>query len=108
MPAPSQSIPFRARTAGTAIASQTLTVSTAAVEFTDFSVPDTAWVVFDVVTSAVRARWDGTAPTSTVGHKLLAGRSYQWDVEMFNAAQFIRDTTGSVDATIFASPLSTS
>lgn len=107
MPASSQEIPFRARTNGAAIASQSLTVSTAAVTFTDFSVPDTAWVVFDIVTSPVRVRWDGTDPTATVGHKLLAGRSYQWDAEMFNAASFIRDTSASTDAVIFASPLST-
>ncbi len=102
----SAAIPFRATTNGTVIASQTKTVSTDAVSFTSFSVPDTDWVVFDVVTSAVRVRWDGTAPTSTVGHKFLPGMSYQLEVEMFNASQFIRDTTGSVDATIFASPLS--
>lgn len=98
-------MPFRARTNGTVIASQSLTVSTNAVEFTDFSVPDTQWVVFDVVTSPVRVRWDGTAPTATVGHKLLAGVSYQMEVQMFNAAQFIRDTTAASDATIFASPV---
>lgn len=101
-----QTIPLRARTTGSVIASQTLTVSTAAVTFTAFSVPDTKWVVFDVVTSPVRCRWDGTAPTSTVGHKLLVGVTYQWEVEMFNAAKFIRDTSASVDATLFASPLS--
>jgi hypothetical protein len=99
------SIPLRARTTGTVIASQTLTVSTQSVSFTSFSVPDTDWVVFDVVTSPVRVRWDGTAPTSSVGHKLLAGQSYQFEVEMFNACKFIRDTSAGVDATIFASPL---
>lgn len=100
-------IPDSARSAGAVIASQTLTVSTASVSFTAFSTPETDEVVFDVVTSAVRVRWDGTAPTSTVGHKLLPGRSYQWKVRMFNASKFIRDTTASSDATIFASPLST-
>lgn len=98
--------PYRARTTGTVIASQTLTVSTNAVSFTAFSVPDTDYVVFDVVTSPVRVRWDGTAPTATVGHKLVAGQSYQFEVQMFNACQFIRDTSASVDATVFASPLS--
>lgn len=99
-------MPNRARTTGSVISSQTKTVSTDAVAFTAFSVPDTDWVVFDVVTSPVRVRWDGTAPTSTVGHKLLVGKTYQWTVDMFNAAQFIRDTSASVDATLFASPLS--
>lgn len=97
--------PSPARQAGATIASQTLTVSTAAVSFTAFSIPETEEVVFDVVTQHVRVRWDGTDPTATVGHKLLAGMAYQWPVAMFNACKFIRDTTATADATIFASPL---
>jgi hypothetical protein len=106
MPAANYQIPYKARTNGSTIASETLTVGTDAVAAATFSVPDTDWVVFDIVTSPVRVRWDGTAPTSTIGHKLLAGTSYQWTVGMWNAAQFIRDTTASSDATVFASPLS--
>jgi hypothetical protein len=106
MPVANYQIPYPARTNGTTIVSNAATISTASVDATTYSVPDTDWVVFDVVTSPVRVRWDGTAPTSTVGHKLQAGMSYQWTVAMWNAAKFIRDTTGSTDATIFSSPLS--
>lgn len=106
MPVANYQIPLPARTNGTTIASNASTISTASVDAPTYSVPDTDWVVFDIVTSPVRVRWDGTAPTSTVGHKLLAGTSYQWTVTMWNAAKFIRDTSAGSDATIFSSPLS--
>lgn len=102
-----QQLPNPARSDGATIPSQTLTVSTAAVTFTDFEIPATQLVVFDVVGYNVRARWDGTAPTSTIGHKLLADFAYQWPAAMFNAASFIRDTGATGDATVFASPLTT-
>lgn len=94
--------------AGTPIASQALTVSTAAVApvgYTGSSAVDNNSVVtFDVQGYAVRARWDGTDPTSTVGHYLPATSGYTWDVDQFNATKFIRDTAATGDATIFSSP----
>ena len=93
--------------ANTAIASQSLTVSTAAVAATGYTIiPPQAvqLVTFDVQTSDVRVRWDGTDPTSTVGHYLPAGSAYTWDAAQYNAAKFIRSSSASVDAVIFASP----
>jgi hypothetical protein len=93
---------------GTETASQSLTVSTAAVSPTGYTgssaVDNNSVVVFDVQTSNVRVRWDGTSPTSTVGHLLYVGSAYTWDVDQFNAAKFIRDTAATADAVIFSSP----
>lgn len=93
--------------AGTPIASQSLTVSTAAVAPTGYTgssaVGNNSVVTFDVQAYAVRVRWDGTDPTSTVGHYLPASSGYTWDVDQFNAAKFIRDTAAVGDATVFSS-----
>lgn len=97
-------VPVPATTSGDTIASQNLTVSTSAVSAPVFATPDTRWVIFNVQTSNVRARWDGTAPTSTVGQLIMFGYSYLWPVNMFSSAQFIRDTAATADASIFASP----
>lgn len=98
-------VPVPATTSGDIIASQTLTVSTTSVSAPVFATPDTRWVLFEVITSNVRVRWDGTAPTSTLGHLLFVNYGYLWPVNMFSGAKFIRDSGASVDATIFASPL---
>ena len=98
-------IPFPARSGGAVIASQALTVSTTAVSFTAYTDAQTDFVVFSVSTSPVRVRWDGTSPTSTVGHLLLPNLSYLFRPAMFNGAKFIRDSTASADAALFASPL---
>jgi hypothetical protein len=62
-------------------------------------------VTFDVQDQPVRVRWDGTDPTSTVGHFLPAQTAYTWDCAQYNAAKFIRDTSSTASATIFASPM---
>jgi hypothetical protein len=98
--------PAPARASGSAVASQSLTVSTAAVAFaTAYDAVSVQFVTFDVQDNTVRVRWDGTDPTSTVGHILYAGQPYTWSTSMFNAAKFIRISTASADAIIFASPL---
>lgn len=98
----------RAMTSAGPVASQSLTVSTAAVAATGYtpvpSVDGVFAVSFDIQVSNVRVRWDGTDPTSTVGHLLYAGTNYTWDCAKFNAAKFIRDTAATADAIIFASP----
>ena len=103
--------PFRAMSGSSPVASQSLTVSTAAVSPTGFTaapaVNGVELVTFDVQTSNLRVRWDGTNPTSTVGHLLFAGTNYTWPTSMYNAAVFIRDTAATADGTVFASPLST-
>ena len=100
--------PKRAMLAGSPVASQSLTVSTAAIAPTGYTgstaVGNNSVVVFDVQTANVRVRWDGTDPTSTVGHLLYVGSAYTWDVDQFNAAKFIRDSAATADAIIFSSP----
>lgn len=102
--------PGRAITGTTPVASQSTTVSTAAVAATGYTNAiagggGVTLVTFDVQTSNLRARWDGTDPTSTVGHMLTAGNAYTWNVSQYNAAKFIRDTAAVADGVIFASPM---
>ena len=61
----------------------------------------TRYVVLDVQVADVRVTYDGSAPTSTNGHILFAGRSYTWAKRTAEAAKFIEDTT--TDAVIHAS-----
>mgnify|MGYP003117790607 CR=1 FL=1 len=61
----------------------------------------TKYVVLDVQVSDVRVTYDDSAPTSTNGHILYAGRSYTWSKQAATAAKFIEDST--VTATIHAS-----
>lgn len=98
--------PKRAVTsAGSAIASQSLTVSTAAVAFSTTFNDVTQLVTFDIQGVDVRCRWDGTDPTGTVGHILPGGTAYTWDAAQAAAAKFIRISTATSDATIFLSEL---
>jgi len=94
---------------GTPVASQSTTVSTAAIAATGYTATPggtthVQLVSFDVQTSDIRVRWDGTDPTSTVGHILPAGTAYTWAASQYNASKFIRDTSATADAIIFASP----
>lgn len=102
--------PRRSIASGTPVPAQSLTVSTVSVSPTGFTNSVNGgggvdFVTFDVQTSNVRVRLDGTAPTSTVGTLLYAGTNYTWNVDLFNNAKFIRDTAAAADATIFAHPL---
>lgn len=99
--------PAPARSGNAAVAAQSLTVSTAAVSFgTTYDPNSVPIVTLDIQGGVnVRARFDGTDPTSTVGHLLYSGMAYTWSAAMFNAAKFIRDTSAASNATIFASPL---
>ena len=84
------------------VADQTLTVDSTAggVQFSAFN-SLTKFVVLDVQVADVRVTYDGSAPTTTNGHILFAGRSYTWSKAAAVAAKFIEDTT--TDATIHAS-----
>ena len=98
--------PKRAFNASSAVASQSIAVSTTAIGVTTaFSTPPVEMVTFDVQDQDVRVRWDGTDPTSTVGHVLPASTAYTWTVSQFNAAKFIRDTSATGDAVVFCSPM---
>lgn len=103
--------PKMAITGTTSVASSSTTVSTAAVSPSTIYTNAVAGgggvtlVTFDVQTSNIRVRWDGTNPTATVGHLLYAGTSYTWPVSQYDAAKFIRDTAAGVDGIVFASPM---
>ena len=98
-------LPGPAYQAGAVVPSQPLTVSGSAQSFTAFPIPETEMILIDVVGGPVRVRWDQTAPTSTVGHRLYGNQSYVWLPKMFGSAQFILDSTAA-SATLFASALS--
>lgn len=102
--------PRRSIRGTTPIAAQSLTVSTAAVSPTGYTnaVSGTSpvqLVTFDVQDNDVRVRWDGTDPTNIVGTILYAGTNYTWDVSQYDAARFIRKSTATGDAVIFAHPM---
>ena len=85
------------------ITDQTLTVDATAggVQFGTAFNSLTRYIVLDVQGADVRVTYDDSAPTTSNGHILFAGRSYTWSKQAAAAAKFIRD--GSVDATIHAS-----
>jgi hypothetical protein len=104
--------PRRAQTGGTPVAAQSTTVSTVSITPSGYTAASAGgggvnYVMLDVQTSNVRVRFDGTAPTSTVGTLLYAGEKYTWSLDLYNNAKFIRDTSASSDATLFAHPLNT-
>lgn len=80
---------------------QTLTVADSVVQFATAFNEETKYVVLDVQTADVRVTYDNSAPSSTNGHILPAGRSYTWAKATAQAAKFIRD--GSISASIHAS-----
>lgn len=97
-------------TGSTYVAAQSLTVSTAAVAATGYTAASSGsspvqLVTFDIQANTVRTRWDGTDPTSTVGTILAAGSNYTWSLAQYNAAKFIRISTATGDAVIFAHPM---
>ena len=61
----------------------------------------TKYIAFDVQDADVFMTFDGSAPTTSNGHKLFAGRSYTFSKEAAVKAKFIR--SGSTDAKIHAS-----
>jgi hypothetical protein len=83
------------------VADQTLAVADSAVQFGTAFNNITRYIVLDVQGADVRVTYDDSAPTTTNGHILFAGRSYTWSKQAAAAAKFIRD--GGVDGTIHAS-----
>ncbi len=87
----------------TGVTDQTLTVDATAggVQFGTAFNSLTRYIVLDVQANDVRVTYDGSAPTTSNGHILFAGRSYTWAKETAQAAKFIRD--GGSDGIIHAS-----
>lgn len=86
-----------------AVADQRLTVADTAVSFATTFSDITDFVMFDVQDADVMCTIDGSAPTSSNGHRLYQGTSYTWAKGMAQAAKFIRQ--GTVSAAIHASEL---
>ena len=61
----------------------------------------TKYIAMDVQDADVFMTFDGSAPTTSNGHKLFAGRSYTFSKEAAVKAKFIR--SGSTSAKIHAS-----
>jgi hypothetical protein len=53
-------------------------------------------VEFTVQGNPIRVRWDGTNPTSSVGHLLPVGATGTWRMEKAVAARFIRESGDGV------------
>jgi len=87
---------------GSAVPDQRLTVdaTVGGVQFSTFS--DTSnMIVLDVQDADVMCTFDGSAPTSTNGHRLYSGSQYTWSVAAAQQAKFIRQ--GATSAAIQAS-----
>ena len=57
---------------------------------------NTRAVMIDVQTDNVMVTFDGSTPTATNGHDLIAGEKYTFHREMARVAQFIRKTGDAV------------
>lgn len=96
--------------AGTAVADASLTVSTGVSTPAVFTAASAGGsgvnlIYFDVTLANVRARWDGTNPSGTVGHFLPLNTAYIWPVAQWNSCKFIRDTGATVDAVVYCSAM---
>lgn len=84
---------------GVTIADQRLAVGGSVVQFSAFN-DITDMVMFDIQDADVMCTVDGSAPTSTNGHRLYAARAYTWSKAMAQAAKFIQQgaTAGVIQA----------
>ena len=78
--------------AGVAVADQRLSVADTAVPFATAFNAATDTVLLDVQTADVMVTFDGTAPTTTNGHRLYAGQAFTWGKSAAQRANFIRAT----------------
>ena len=87
---------------GSAVADQRLTVdnTVGGVQFSTFS-DTTTMIVLDVQDADVMCTFDGSAPTTTNGHRLYSGSHYTWSTAAAQQAKFIRQ--GATSAAIQAS-----
>jgi hypothetical protein len=84
---------------GSAVADQRLTVDNTigGVQFSAFS-DTTTMIVLDVQDADVMCTFDGSAPTTTNGHRLYSGSHYTWSTAAAQQAKFIRQ--GATSAAI--------
>ena len=78
------------------VADQRLTVDATAggVQFSAFN-DIINMIVLDVQDADVMCTFDGSAPTSTNGHRLYSGSHYTWSTAAAAAAKFIRQSSTS-------------
>lgn len=74
--------------------------STATVTFSAFN-SLTQFVVLDIQAANVYCTFDGTTPSSTMGHILYVGSAFTWSKATAQQAKFVATTT--TNATIYAS-----
>lgn len=86
---------------------ESITVSTTAVSFTAASyhpgtgTEDSKSVTCSVETSAIRVKYDGNAPTATVGVYIASGKTFTvTGYNNISRVKMIRDTAASSDATV--------
>jgi len=80
--------------AGTAIAGQNKTVSSSSVALVATALNGaTDYILWTNHDDAIFVTFDGTAATSSNGHKIAAGVSGEWSKATANAALAIRETT---------------
>lgn len=96
--------PKPAYASSTALTDQRLTVDNTAggVQFAAFS--DLAdLIVLDIQDADVMCTFDGSAPTTTNGHRLYQGQAYTWARATAAAAKFIRQaaTSAAIQASQF-------
>ena len=91
---------------GTLLADQRLTVDSTSggLQFTAYTQAYVVTVEIDVQTADVMVTFDGSAPTTTNGHRLYQGQCCSWSSARFNGAKFIAATATS--AAVHASPSS--
>lgn len=84
------------------VADEQLAVSSSSVQLaTGTWSNSTQTVIVQAQGADVRVRFDGTAPTASVGILMLAGDPFEWSVGRAKAARFIRSS--STDAVVYAS-----
>lgn len=89
------------------ITSQAITVTAGSAtvpQFTPGSVGDIQLVTFNVAGDPARVFWEGSTPTASSGHLVVAGQYYTWSANRWNNSKFIF-ATGSTTCVITASPL---
>jgi hypothetical protein len=89
-------------TSGAADQRLTVDATSGGVQFSAFA-DLTRYVVLDVQDADVMVTFDGSAPTSTNGHRLYAGSNFTWSKAAATAAKLIRQggTSGVVHASEF-------
>lgn len=99
--------PRPASNASAYITAQSTTVTTGSTTVTGFNTVSpyaVDVVVLNVAGDSVRVFWEGTTPTASTGHTLVAGIHYKWPTVQYNNSKFILSGTGTASV-VTASPL---